>query len=161
MFRQFLCLNLFVSYILIHAISVFSRHCDLKHHTLYKVFGPPTPCLIFEGTLNFLARDERYRRDKPFALRYNPVEGIATGNILTETILDVPLHDIRDLTERPSFDENGAAVCELSSQMAYDDWFKDEKVKEVFFPELRKLLEDFFATPHIQMFEYRVSLIYL
>lgn len=110
-----------------------------------------------QGSLVFLARSDRYTEEKPFVLRYNPVEGVSTQNLDRVVIPDLTIHDIRDLPAPPHFDENGVAVCLLESQMKYDDWFNQERVTSLFFAEVQHLLEEFFETQHVQIFEYRVS----
>lgn len=106
--------------------------------------------------LGFLDRDKRYADEKPYALRYNPADDIPTENIVKKFVNDVEIHDIRSLPVPLSFDENGLTVQSIETRMVYEDWFRDEKVKNVFFPELRMNLEGLFGTPNIQIFEYKV-----
>lgn len=88
--------------------------------------------------LGFLDRDERSAEEKPYALRYNPADNIPTENIVKKVVKDVEFDDIRNLPAPLSFDENGLTVRSIQSQMAYEDWFRDEVIKNIFFPELRK-----------------------
>lgn len=110
-----------------------------------------------QGRMIFLARDERYQKEKPYSLRYNPLEDDITENIERETIDDVQMLDIRDLPEQPTFDKNGFTICPLYSQLGYQDWFKDDLVRKTFFPEVCRALEGLFGSCNVQIFEYRVE----
>lgn len=97
-----------------------------------------------------------YAKEKPYALRYNPADDIPTENIVKKVVNNVELHDIRNLPAPLSFDENGLTVRSIQSQMAYEDWFRDEMIKNIFFRELRRNLEGLFGTSNIQIWKYKV-----
>ncbi|KAI4233711.1 MAG: hypothetical protein LQ349_004235 [Xanthoria aureola] len=112
---------------------------------------------IVGATLSFLRNDDgRYAHEKPYALRYNPQDGIPTENIVKKTVTDIPLHDIRKLPKPPCFDGNGIEVRLLQTQLSYSDFFSDEKIKTTFFSELREDLARLLGTSNIQIFEYKV-----
>lgn len=117
---------------------------------------------IVGATLSFLRNDDgRYAHEKPYALRYNPQDGIPTENIVKKTVTDIPLHDIRKLPKPPCFDGNGIEVRLLQTQLSYSDFFSDEKIKTTFFSELREDLARLLGTSNIQIFEYKVCIAHL
>ena len=111
------------------------------------------------GTLGFLKRDEKYKSEKPYVLRYHPGEDIPNENILKEFVPNIPLYDIRNMVKPPRFDENGLQLRLIHTNMTYQDFNYDDKIKSVFLPEIRANLSDFFGTSNIQIFEYKVTIL--
>ena len=131
---------------------------DISHPRPYQSISSPIASRMasLHAPLGFLDRDERYAKEKPYALRYSPADDIPMDNIVKKVVNDVELYDIRNLPAPLSFDENGLTVRSIQSEMAYEDWFDGEMIKNIFFPELRKNLEGLFGTSNIQIFEYKV-----
>jgi hypothetical protein len=71
---------------------------------------------------------------------------------------DVIIHDVRSHESQFSLDENAfAAVSNIPSEMQYQDWENDEKIQEVYYPEVEKLvLENVPGASKIFLFDHTI-----
>lgn len=98
----------------------------------------------------------RYATEKPYTMRYAPVDGTAASNVLREKH-DVDVHDMREEKAGYRLDRNGFTVCTLDAGMAYEIFDSQEKITTVYFCELEKILSKQFPGSTIDFVSYLVK----
>ena len=111
-----------------------------------------------EARLNFLKKDPLYDIENSYELTYEPADGIAPTNMLTEKIA-VRVENIRGKEQDLSLEKNGFTVLELKdldpdSEHYYDDAF----VKSDYFPKLSRAVQAFLKAERVQIFNYAVGI---
>lgn len=107
--------------------------------------------------LIFLKPDSKYLQEKPYRLRYDPGDTIPRTNCETQIQKDVPVHDIRGRETEYTLARNGFEVATLESRLAPEDFYDREKVKCVYYEELRQLLQRKLGAKRVEILEHGVS----
>ena len=94
---------------------------------------------------------------KPHNWVEKPTDGTPQRNF-TETIVEVTMNDIRGHEKEFYLDKDAFQVFQkVDSQMTYDDWADDEKVKSVYYPEVEKFLLDNVPGSHkVTLFDHTI-----
>lgn len=105
-------------------------------------------------TTTHLEQDDLYKTEKPYSLRFTPPEEFPHQNTRLEEH-DIEFQDVREY--RPlSFEKEGSIVISIQSQMEYDDFDDDEKVKDRYLKEVANILRQFLGASKVQVFDHRV-----
>lgn len=111
---------------------------------------------MIRSQIHFLKRQDIYDTEKPYTLRFLPPEGFLRANISLEQH-SIEIQDIRNETPL-EFERDGVAILNLPSQMSYEDYDDEQKVKEVFLKEVANALKAHLQAQHVQVYEHTVSL---
>ncbi|OMP83096.1 hypothetical protein BK809_0004477 [Diplodia seriata] len=106
---------------------------------------------------HFLQRDALYDEEKPYSLRYTPPAGFPRANIKLERH-GIRVRDVRPAKDDLSFERDGFEVIDFSSQMKYQDWDDDSKIKSVYLREVADRLRKALGACHVQIFEHTVGM---
>jgi hypothetical protein len=112
--------------------------------------------MAVEAIIHFLARDPLYRSEKPYSLRFTP-ESIPQTN-LKPVKRTVKVRDLRDdaTAEKLDFESCGFGVVSMESALAYDDFFKSDMVKSVYYIEIGQMLKTLFKANYIYVLDHGV-----
>ncbi|KAK0117758.1 hypothetical protein ONS95_012084 [Cadophora gregata] len=105
-------------------------------------------------TLYFLARDELYKTEKPYSLRYRPDGDLPQSNIRRDKF-KVTIKDIRK-GEAPLLEKKGFQVMHLHSAMQYEDFADDEMIRDVYLPEIQTALLKELDGRHVHVIDFAV-----
>ncbi|KAL8805665.1 MAG: hypothetical protein Q9182_001809 [Xanthomendoza sp. 2 TL-2023] len=108
-----------------------------------------------ETSMHFLRRDELYKSEKPYQLKYAAAEGIPITNFRLEKQEPIKINSLRGCEQYFSFDKNGFTVMKLDDDLPYDDFSNAAGVRrylEVVAASLQKLL----GADKVQVFQYVV-----
>jgi hypothetical protein len=103
--------------------------------------------------LYFLARDERFRREKPYILRFEPADGFPANNTAVYQS-HIALTDIRSEPPR-DYKTSGIDVISIATRMMYEDFDLKTKICDTYLPELQATVrrhlnaKDVIVIPHI------------
>ena len=103
----------------------------------------------------FLSRDEKYREEKPYTLRYSTDDGFPQTNI-ERTEYPITFHNIRtgpDLV----YEKCGFRVANLQSKMKYDDYEDVGKVESIHQPEVAECVKQAMDASSVDVLDYVVS----
>lgn len=128
------------------------KSCHRLSLTLAKMEKMHTP-----SHTHFLKRDALYEEEKPYSLRYTPPDGFPRSNITLERH-EIAVHDIRPVIHERTFKKDGCAVMNLDSQMKYEDWDDEIKIKGVYLAEVADSLCKALDACNVQIFEHTVRL---
>lgn len=106
--------------------------------------------------LIFLKHDKRHITEKPYRLRYDPGDSIPRTNCETHVQKDVLIHDIRGSEDKYTLDRNGIQILKMESKLTPVDFHDRERVKEVYYAELEKLLKENFGAKRVEVLEHGV-----
>lgn len=111
--------------------------------------------LVVEANMYFLSRDEKYREEKPYTLRYSTDVGFPQTNI-ERTEYAIKFHDMR--TE-PDLDYGrcGFQVANLHSQMKYEDYDNIEMIESIHQPEVAQCVKQAMKASSAEVLDYVVS----
>ena len=126
-----------------------TRFSGAEHDASYIPRGP------VQTKLNFYRAPED--GSKPHNFVEKPTDGTPQRNF-GETVVEVTLNDVRDHESDFWLEKDAFQVFKnVQSQMAYDDWSDDAKVKNVYYPEVEKLLLDNVPGSHkITLFDHTI-----
>ncbi|KAF2110705.1 hypothetical protein BDV96DRAFT_635312 [Lophiotrema nucula] len=112
---------------------------------------------MVQSTSYFLTRDPTWDKEKPYTLRFQPVEGleIPRTNVLRETH-DVEIHDLRSETDKFDIETQGFTVIEATSRLAYKDYFDELSIKRLFYPEIETAVKKLLGATWVRVFEHTV-----
>ncbi len=106
--------------------------------------------------MHFLARNDLYREEKPFSLRFEPEREFPNSNITMEKHEDITVEDIRGREQDFSIEQNGFTIMPFDSHMAYDDFDDERKVIDVYLKEVADRIRIFLGSTYVQIFEHTV-----
>jgi hypothetical protein len=107
--------------------------------------------------LVFLRREERHDTEKPYKLQYDPGEDLPRSNCINEPTAGITIHDIRGKESGFSLDCEGFTIQKLQSQLTPEDFYDDDKVKKVYYNELKDLLKSTLGARRVEILEHGVS----
>jgi hypothetical protein len=105
------------------------------------------------ASLNYFSRDSKFQLEKPYVTSF-PVDGIQDAKVSNHenTAVEVFIRDLRGVATTPSLDKGGFCVVMAPTTPSYDDFNSRDKIRSVYFPELRKMLKALF--PHYSKFAF-------
>ncbi len=102
-----------------------------------------------EAVLNYLAP----MADRPRNYTYEPPAGVPRSNIVTDTHI-VPVHSARPIAADVSLDREGFAL--LHQRSAVRDFYDDEEVRRVYYPEAAQVLAEATGARRVFVFDHTV-----
>jgi hypothetical protein len=108
-----------------------------------------------EANMYFLSRDEKYREEKPYTLRYSTEDGFPQTNI-ERTEYSIKFHDMR-MEADLIYSRCGFRVANLRSQMQYEDYDDVEKIESVHQPEVAECVKQAMKASSVEILDYVVS----
>jgi len=100
-----------------------------------------------EAEVNYLAPGI----DQPFIYAYKPPPGMPRGNIVLEP-RRVVIRNARPLVPQPSLDREGFLLRRYATEIV--DFYDDEEVKRVYYPEVEELVRDATGASAVVMFDH-------
>jgi hypothetical protein len=112
-------------------------------------------------SMYFLTQNDLFKTEKPYAFRFALADhdipaNIPQTNMRMERKDHIIVKDIRRQKKEFTLEKNGFEVFSHTSQIAYEDYYKPEKVK-IYLQELEGLLKDRLKASHVHVFRYGVS----
>jgi hypothetical protein len=107
------------------------------------------PLTAMRAPINYLGE----MAEKPFAYTYTPPAGTPQTNRRV-TAVTRPIYDARSVAGSLSLDRNGFVLVRHNS--AVRDFYNDEEVKAVYYPECERLLKEAAAAPKVVVFDHIV-----
>jgi len=102
-----------------------------------------------EAALNYLAP----MADRPRNYTYEPPAGVPRSNIVSDTHI-VPVHSARPIAADVSLDREGFAL--LHQRSAVRDFYDDEEVRRVYYPEAAQVLAEATGARRVFVFDHTV-----
>lgn len=102
-----------------------------------------------EGALNYIAP----MTERPRTLAYEPPPGVPGTNIVPETHI-VPIRDARPVAADINLDREGFVI--MSHQTAVRDFYDDDEVRRVYYPEAERLLQQVTGASRVFVFDHTV-----
>jgi hypothetical protein len=99
------------------------------------------------GELNYLAA----MVERPRNFTYEPPKGAAWSNIVRET-RRVPIYDMRPIAGAISLDREGFEL--IGHKSAVRDFWNEEEVRSVYYPEAERLLMDVLGASRVFIFDH-------
>jgi hypothetical protein len=100
-----------------------------------------------EAYMNYLA----LMADRPRNYTFEPPAGVPRSNIQSD-VRRVAIHDARPVADAVSLDANGFAL--VSHKSAVRDFFDDEEVRRVYYPEVEQLLKRVTGALRVHIFDH-------
>jgi hypothetical protein len=111
--------------------------------------------LTVDGNMYFLSRDEKYREEKPYTLRYTPDDGFPQTNI-DRTEYSIRFQNMRT-EQNLVYNKCGFRVANLHSQMKYEDYDDVEKVESIHRPEVAECVKQALKASSAEVLDYVVG----
>ncbi len=111
--------------------------------------------LAVVGNMYFLSRDEKYREEKPYTLRYSTEDGFPQTNI-ERTEYSIKFHNMRTEPDLV-YSQCGFLVANLQSKMKYDDYDDVGKVESIHQPEVAECVKQAMNASSAEVLDYVVS----
>ncbi|KAL3477394.1 hypothetical protein BJX99DRAFT_226210 [Aspergillus californicus] len=92
--------------------------------------------------LEFKEPSSEDEAEKPYEIRCVPPNGMPERNFKSTVVPKVPICNMRPLIPCLSLDVQGFLVADLKSQLQYEEFFVEERLKAVFAEEVRSYLLD-------------------
>lgn len=108
--------------------------------------------------VNFLERSDLYDTVKPYVLTFKAPEGFPSTNVKMDN-RTIAVHNIRGREGGLKLEEKGFAVMPLDSKLPFEAWDDDQKVREVYLPEVAEALKTFAGASRVQIYEHIVSIV--
>lgn len=102
----------------------------------------------------FLARDPLFDTEKPYSLRFPPQGDLPQSNIKHERH-SVAIKSLRDVPNL-GLDERGFEVLETQTNMSYEDFADETKIRSVYLPEVRANLIKKLGARHVHVLDFAV-----
>ena len=119
-----------------------SAHAELRDH-------PALDLPFVEADLHYLGR----MNERPRNYTFDPPPGVPRSNIVTETHR-VPIHDLRPIEAEISLDREGFEL--LGHVSAVRDFYDDDEVRAVYYPESERLIADVLGASRVFIFDHTV-----
>lgn len=106
----------------------------------------------------YLAHNSLYEREKPYKLYYDPGIEIPRSNCTNKIYDSICVRDLRTCGESISFAVQGFTVLEMESKLKASDFYDEARVKDVYYPEIKDILRQFFGASRLEILEHVVHL---
>jgi len=110
--------------------------------------------LAVDGNMYFLSRDEKYREEKPYTLRYAPDDGFPQTNI-ERTEYSIKFYNMRAQQDLV-YSRCGFQVANLQSQMKYEDYDDVKMVESIHQPEVAECVKGALKASSAEVLDYVV-----
>lgn len=108
------------------------------------------------GSISFLSQDgSLYMEEKPYSLKFPPPDGLPKSNIQGYSHDEV-IENVRGQEERFSIESHGFALVPLESVIKYDEYDDEEKIVELYLPQVAAMLKRMLKASRVQIFEHLV-----
>jgi len=104
---------------------------------------------VVEAPINYLAE----MTEKPYSYTYAPPAGVPQTNRRVTPVV-MPVHDARQIAGNLSLERQGFVLMHHVS--AVRDFYNDEEVKAVYYPECERLLKEATGAPRMTVFDHIV-----
>jgi hypothetical protein len=135
--------------------TLLAQRLLVTEEVIYRTTMSQNNNTVVEANMYFLSRDEKYRKEKPYTLRYSTDDGFPQTNI-ERTEHCIKFHDMRtaaDLTYRRC----GFRVANLQSQMQYEDYNDVRKIESIHQPEVAECVKQAMQASSAEILDYVVS----
>jgi len=106
-----------------------------------------------ESQLCFLGRDPVYESEKPYSLRFDPLDDIPRHN-LKINFQRVPVADARGL--EATVEQNGFTLTTIPTKMRYSDFENPKAIESTYALEIQNYLKNMFRAKHARIVDYNV-----
>jgi hypothetical protein len=134
-------------------IPIVEAKCEEAPPTITEVARYDIP----QTSMYFLRKEDRYKTEKPYSLRFVPPEGFPRSNILLEKHEDMSIEDVRPTVDELSFEEHGFKILPINTPMNYGDFDDEQKIIDVYLREVANSVRDALGAVHVHIFEHTVS----
>jgi hypothetical protein len=110
-----------------------------------------------QASLYFIARDPLYLKEKPYILKYASAT-VPISNYITKRVDNILIKDLRDIEDNFTFKQNGFAVLEIDSTMAYEDFQDEQKILGIYFSEVANALLEYTHGVSVHLFDFLVRI---
>jgi len=107
-----------------------------------------------ESELCFLSRDPLYETEKPYSLRFDPLDDIPRHNLKID-YRRVPIADARALNG--TVERNGFTLTTIPTKMKYGDFETPKAIETTYALEVQNYLKTMFGARHARIIDYNVS----
>lgn len=118
--------------------------------------GSLSPPSTVHGAIHFLTRDDLYKEEKPYTIRYSTPDDVPRSNSNHEEVHGIPIEDIRGREAEFSLSKHGFTVTRLDSGMDYADFADPDKVLNVYLQSVARKLREVLNAAHVQVYEHTV-----
>ncbi|WP_428487419.1 CmcJ/NvfI family oxidoreductase [Rhodopila sp.] len=105
------------------------------------------PCV--EGAVVYLAKT----KDKPHTYTYDPPEGVAKSNIISEQHV-VPIHDMRPLADGLALDTQGFLLT--NAPTAVRDFYNEAELRDTYYAEAEALVKQATGASRVMVFDHTI-----
>jgi hypothetical protein len=109
----------------------------------------------------FLQRADHHQEEKPYKLRYDPGDEIQRTNCTNESVDGIKVYNIRGGEHEFTIEKEGFAVVQLESKLTPEEFYDDDKVKMVYYEELKELLKNRSGATRVEVLEHGVRYNYM
>jgi hypothetical protein len=95
---------------------------------------------VTTGNICFATPGSWPETEKPYTILYDPTEDVKLSNFKLDDIQPVPIRDMRAKKDSLSIHREGFIFADFRSQLTYENYFDEQKLKSVLAEEVRNLL---------------------
>jgi hypothetical protein len=106
--------------------------------------------------LIFLEKDSKHETEKPYKLQYDPGPGLPRWNCKNESHDGITIHDIRGKESKFTVENQGFEVAKLSTELSPEDFTDEDKVRKVYYNELKDLCKRRFGAQRVEVLEHGI-----
>ena len=110
-----------------------------------------------QSSLYYLARDELWKTETPYSLRFKPPGDFPKSNGSNIKIDDILIEDIRGSEQHFGLEETGFTVLRLDAPMSYEDFKAPDKVQTIYLKYVAHTLKATLQADRVQIFDYQVN----
>ena len=104
----------------------------------------------------YLERTPLYNTEKPYTMRYEPEEGIPQSNF-KKIKYPMTVKSMREPAAGPfHLNECGFQLIQLKSRLSYDEFWDNERVKEIYIEEVKDTLKKELGAKYVHVLDYAV-----
>jgi hypothetical protein len=105
----------------------------------------------------FLQHNEKWNKEKPYHVLFNPPEGLEKSNLNLQQVNDIKVNNIRELDSPPTIEKNGFRLIKIDPGSLRPEEFDDiEKVAKLFLPRAARAVKEALGAQRIQFFDTTV-----
>jgi len=106
-----------------------------------------------ESELCFLAHDDLYQIEKPYCLRFDPLDDIPRHNLKIDSR---PLHIADARSSNTEIEKNGFTLTTIPTTLTYADFTDAKKIESTYALEVQNHLKEIFGARHARVIDYNV-----
>ena len=107
------------------------------------------------STLRYARADnEALVYEKAYILNYPTPPDVPKSNFVIDFYPGIPIHNLR--TANLNFGDNGIAIAQLPSCMPKEDFDSEEKVEELYLPEVHECIRETLGAKEVYIFDYMI-----